>query len=156
MQGQGRRNRRIVVDGEPDSALDRPASRRNVLGSRRPERNLAVVFAPVVNVRREEACRHSQLCHAIQLILSHGLRMDQRVPVVGSRSRVQNPVKRFKHNVRSRVAVDVDVHLETRFMQRQDLLEHAFGGNRRFAAVVGIPVERHEIRLRQAGCLNVQ
>ena len=156
MQGQSRRNRRIVVDGEPDSALDRPASRRNVFGSRRPERNLAVVLAPVVNVRGEKACRHPQLSHAIQLILSHGLRMDQRVPMVGSRNCIQNPIKRVKHDVRSRVAVDVDMHLETRFMQRQNLLEHAFGGNRRFAAVADIPVERLEIRLRQASRLNVQ
>ena len=82
--------------------------------------------------------------------------MDQRVPVVGSRDRIQNPVKRVKHDVRSRVAVDVDMHLETRFMQRQDLLEHAFGGDRRFAAVARIPVERLEIRFCQASRLNMQ
>ena len=83
-QGINGRYERVVVVAEQDAAFQGAAERADALGAIRAEEDVAVAVAPEVGVDHEERRHHAEALDTVELILAHGLAVDDDVPGVGA------------------------------------------------------------------------
>ena len=69
---------------EQDAAFQGAAERADALGAIRAEEDVAVAVAPEVGVDHEERRHHAEALDTVELILAHGLAVDDDVPGVGA------------------------------------------------------------------------
>ena len=82
--------------------------------------------------------------------------MDERVAMILSSVGVLGRFNSIEGKVRCCISIGVDMTLKPKVMQFADTYDHLLATEWKFAAMMGITVERLEVRLCQAGSLQMK
>ena len=144
------------MDGKTYSSFFGPAGRAHIAHPVRTERHGAMKIAKVVKVSGKEADTDSGSCHPIQLVFPEILRMDERVAMILSSVGVLGCFNGIEGKIRRGISIGVDMTLKPKVMQFADTCDHLLATEWKFAAMMGITVEWLEVRLCQAGSLQMK
>src|SRR5687768_12442751 len=134
-QGIHWRDGGVAVHAEAQAALAGGTQRTDARSAFRPEKNIPMPVAPVVNVSHEKRGRHAEFAHAIELVCSWRLTVLDPVPRVVPRMLALRLSEGEQDIVDRRVAVAMDRHLVAAMVILRHELHQRFTRARRITAI---------------------